>query len=318
MTKKFYTLVVIFLLLQNIIRAQQDPQFTQFFFNKPMLNPASVGIHGNFCATAFHRQQWLGFKDAPRTTQFTFDASLKNFINMDLGAGLTVFNESIGFFMNTGVRLAGAYRIPIGSVGRLSLGLDLGILNQSLNPNWIYADPQDPNIPPKASSTAFDAGIGVMFQAANWYAGGSVTHIPGMKLRDLNQKMARHMWLIGGYTFRGVGGNPNWDVSPNLAVKSDLKVVSFDVNCNVIFKQRYWGGLNYRFQDAVALNLGATFLQKPKWTLGAGYSYDLTTSRIIRFSTGTHEVMLRYCFIIEAEPRMGGGFRVRDLDMLRD
>ncbi|MCS6980919.1 MAG: type IX secretion system membrane protein PorP/SprF [Flavobacteriales bacterium] len=315
--RKLFTFLI-FSAVFSPLFAQQDPQFTQFFFNKPMLNPASVGIHGNICATLFNRLQWTGFKGAPRTTQLTADASLKPFINSDVGVGLTVFNESIGFFTNTGLRVAGAYRIPIGELGRLSLGIDLGFLNQAVNPDWIYADPNDPNIPPKASSIAFDAGLGAMFQAANWYAGLSVTHIPGMKLRDLNQRMARHLWLIGGYTFRGIGGNPNWDISPNLAVKTDMKVASFDVNCNVIFKQRFWGGLNYRFQDAVALNLGATFLQKPKWSLGAGYSYDLTTSRIIRFSSGTHELMVRYCFVIDAQPKMGGGFRVRDLDMLRD
>jgi hypothetical protein len=30
--------------------------------------------------------------------------------------------------------------------------------------------------------------------------------------------------------------------------------------------------------------------------LNFGYSYDLTLGKILNYSTGTHEIMLRYCF----------------------
>lgn len=299
----------------SLTKAQQDPQFTQFYFNKVMINPAAAGAHGNICATLFNRLQWTGFEGAPFTTQLTADASLQSFIKHDIGVGLTVFNDRIGFFNNFGLRVQGAYRFALGP-GKLGIGIDLGMLNQSVGGAWNPAQ-IEPNLP-TGSSTAFDAGLGVYYQAPTWYAGISSLHLPASRLKDISMNMARHYYIMGGYTLRAVGGNPNWDLSPNVLIKTDFAAAIFDINCNVIYKQRYWGGLAYRFTDAIAINLGANIIQKPTWSLTAGYSYDLTTSRLLKFSSGSHELMLRYCFVINKDPKQGGGFRVRDLDSMRD
>lgn len=299
------------------VRAQQDPQFTQFYFNKLMINPASAGHHDNICVNLFNRFQWTGFKGAPFTNQISVDANLKTFIKHDIGVGLTVFNDNIGFFNTTGLRLAGAYRIPIGP-GRLGIGLDLGFMNLMVNGDS-WAPPQtnaDAFLPPSGSSMVFDAGLGLYYHTPLWYAGVSAKQLPGMRFKNLNYRSARHMFFMGGYTFKGVGSQ-NLDINPNAIVKTDLATVSFDVNVNFIIKERYWAGLTYRFQDAVALNLGMILWQNDNHAFTAGYSYDLTTSRLLKFSYGTHELMLKYCFKL-ALPPVGGGFRVRDLDSKRD
>lgn len=299
------------------VRAQQDPQFTQFYFNKLMINPATAGHHDNICVNLFNRFQWTGFDGAPFTNQISVDANLKTFIKHDIGVGLTVFNDNIGFFNTTGLRLAGAYRIPIGP-GRLGVGLDLGFMNLMVNVDQ-WQGPQsnvDAYFPPNGSSMVFDAGLGVYYHTPLWYAGVSAKQLPGMRFKSLNYRSARHLFFNGGYTFKGVGFS-NLDINPNAIVKTDLATVSFDVNVNFIIKERYWAGLTYRFQDAVALNLGMILWQNDKHAFTAGYSYDLTTSRLLKFSYGTHELMLKYCFKL-ALPPIGGGFRVRDLDSKRD
>lgn len=307
--------------LPLLLRAQQDPQFTQFYFNKLMINPATAGYHDNICVNLFNRYQWTGFERAPLTNQLSVDANLKTFVKSDIGVGLTVFNDNIGFFNTTGLRAAGAYRFPLGP-GRLGVGIDLGFQNMIVNgAQWVgpqTSNPQlDPSLPLSGSSMVFDAGAGVFYHTPRWYAGISAKQLPGMKFKNFSYRAARHMFFMGGYTFKGIGGNPNIDLNPNAIVKTDLATVSFDVNVNLIFKERYWGGLTYRFQDAVALNLGMIIWQTDQHAFTAGYSYDLTTSRLLRFSYGTHELFLRYCFKL-ALPPMGGGFRVRDLDSKRD
>ncbi|MCG9911681.1 MAG: type IX secretion system membrane protein PorP/SprF [Flavobacteriales bacterium] len=307
-----------FTALLGKVHAQQDPQFTQFYFNKLMINPATAGYHDNICVNLFNRFQWTGFEKAPFTNQLSVDANLKTFIKHDIGVGLTVFNDNIGFFNTTGLRLAGAYRFQLGP-GRLGVGLDLGFQNMIVN-GASWNPPQtsiDASLPITGNSMVFDAGLGVFYHTPLWYAGISAKQLPGMRFKDFSYRAARHMFFTGGYTFKAVGGNPNIDINPNAIVKTDLATVSFDVNVNMIYKEKYWGGLTYRFQDAVALNLGMVLYQTPKHSFIAGYSYDLTTSRLLRFSYGTHELFLRYCFKMELPP-MGGGFRVRDLDSKRD
>jgi len=299
------------------VRAQQDPQFTQFYFNKLMINPATAGYHDNICVNVFNRFQWTGFEKAPFTNQISVDANLKTFVGHDIGVGLTIFNDNIGFFNTTGLRAAGAYRFKVGN-GRLGVGLDLGFMNMIVNGSqWNGPETSNPAVdnflPLSASSIVFDAGVGVFYHTQNWYAGISAKQLPGMKFRNnVNYRAARHMFFTGGYTFRGVG-TPSLDINPNAIVKTDLATVSFDVNVNFIVNQKWWVGLTYRLQDAVALNLGMILWQTPQHAFTAGYSYDLTTSRLLKFSYGTHELMLKYCLKL-AKPPVGGGFRVRDLD----
>lgn len=303
------------------VKAQQDPQFTQFYFNKLMINPATAGYHDNICVNVFNRFQWTGFEKAPFTNQISVDANLKTFIKHDIGVGLTVFNDNIGFFNTTGLRLAGAYRFPLGP-GRFGVGLDLGFQNMIVNgAEWNAPQTNNPlldaSLPLSGSSMVFDAGLGVFYHTPRWYAGISAKQLPGMRFKNFSYRSARHLFFTGGYTFKAVGGNPDFDINPNAIIKTDLATVSFDVNVNLIFREKYWGGLTYRFQDAVALNLGMVLWQTDQHAFTAGYSYDLTTSRLLKFSYGTHELFLKYCFKLSTPP-MGGGFRVRDLDSKRD
>ena len=73
-----------------------------------------------------------------------------------------------------------------------------------------------------------------------------------------------------------------------------------DVNMNVIVKERYWGGITYRHQDAVVLIGGLELLNGMRF----GYSYDITVSKLASFSSGTHEVMVGYSFDLSFEKRI--------------
>lgn len=303
----------LFITAATSVHAQQDPQFTQFYFNKLMINPASAGYHDNICVNLFNRFQWTGFQGAPFTNQVSVDANLKSFIGHDVGVGLTVFNDNIGFFNTTGLRAAGAYRFAVGP-GRLGVGIDLGFMNMIVNgTQWNAQNPADQYLPPSRTNMVFDAGAGIFYHTQDWHVGVSAKQLPGMKFKDLSYRSARHMFVSGGYTFRSVGSNAGLDINPNAIVKTDFATVSFDVNTNFIINQKYWAGLAYRFQDAVAVNLGMILWQNENHAITAGYSYDLTTSRLLRFSYGTHELMIKYCLKL-GTPGAGGGFRVRDLD----
>lgn len=307
----------LFIAVAGNVRAQQDPQFTQFYFNKLMINPATAGYHDNICINLFNRFQWTGFDKAPFTNQLSVDANLKTFVKADIGVGLTVFNDNIGFFNTTGLRVAGAYRFRFPNGGRLGIGIDLGFMNMMVNgAQWLPPQTSfDTYLPPSGSSLVFDAGVGVFYHTEKWYAGVSAKQLPGMRFKNLNYRSARHLFFTGGYKFVN---SPGLSIAPNAIVKTDLATVSFDVNVNFLFSnERYWAGLTYRFQDAVALNLGMVFLETPKSKFIGGYSYDLTTSRLLKFSYGTHELMLKYCLKLQ-EPPVGGGKRPRYLDMMNN
>jgi hypothetical protein len=66
----------------------------------------------------------------------------------------------------------------------------------------------------------------------------------------------------------------------------------FDGDVNLMINNKFWIGAGYRVQDAFVLMAGLEIIPNLK----LGYSYDLTTSQIGNYSSGTHEIALGYCF----------------------
>ena len=58
------------------IKAQQDPQYTQYMYNTMSVNPAYAGSRGHGVITAIGRAQWVGFDGAPETQNLSYDTPL--------------------------------------------------------------------------------------------------------------------------------------------------------------------------------------------------------------------------------------------------
>ena len=58
-------LAILFAVLS--VKAQQDPQYTQYMYNTMSINPAYAGSRGHFSMTALARTQWVGVDGAPET-----------------------------------------------------------------------------------------------------------------------------------------------------------------------------------------------------------------------------------------------------------
>jgi hypothetical protein len=74
-----------------------------------------------------------------------------------------------------------------------------------------------------------------------------------------------------------------------------------DLNATMLYKKTLWFGVTFRTEDAIAPLIGyQTHVGKEqKSMLRIGYSYDLTTSELSSYSSGSHEIMLSYCFGIK-------------------
>src|ERR1035437_4395214 len=132
---KKVNLVFIFLVLRlQPVLSQQDPVSSQYMFNALTYNPGVSGTSGMICATALNRQQWVGFKGAPATTVFNVSAPVSLF-SIKSGVGLVVQSDNIGFNKDVNLSAAYSYLMDLGQ-GKLGIGINLGILNQTLDPTW--------------------------------------------------------------------------------------------------------------------------------------------------------------------------------------
>lgn len=326
--KNFFTkLTVAFAAFSGVAFAQQDPQFTQFMHSKLIYNPGYAGTSDAICTNVLYRQQWVNFPGAPKTGLLSFDMPIGN---LPMGIGLNVMSDQIGFAKTLFARLALSYKRPIGP-GNLGIGIDGGVLQQQFNGTWITpdgSDKYDATIPnytsgtgtvtatnPNLNKLTYDLGFGAYYGIANkMYVGISSTHLAAQDIvasDKVKYALARHYYIVGGYTFNlGEGGKHG--INPNVKVKSDAASTQLDVNLTYIYNQQFWAGVSYRMQDAIAPMIGAKFLKDK--SLKIGYAYDLTMSKIKGYSSGTHEIMLGYCFNVKKEPKVSSYSNTRFLD----
>ncbi len=323
MKKIFTTLTVALAAITSVSFAQQDPQFTQFMHNKLIYNPGYAGTSEAICANVLYRQQWVNFPGAPKTGLLSFDMPIGQ---LPLAIGVNVMSDQIGFAKTTFARLAVAYNRHIGA-GVLGVGIDGGILQQSFNGTWITPDgiaQQDQSIPnyngggfqtANLNKLSYDLGFGAYYTIANkMYVGISSTHLAAQDIKaggagNVKYALARHYYIVGGYTFDLTQEHA---IQPNIKVKSDAASTQLDVNLTYIWNKTLSVGVSYRMQDAIAPMIGYRFLKDK--SLRVGYSYDLTTSKIKGYSSGTHEISAGYCFNVKKPKKVSSYQNARFLD----
>ena len=297
------------MLCTSAIWAQQDVQFTQFANNKIFYNPGVIGSGDAICLSAAHRSQWVGFENAPTTQNFSANVPLDI-----IGGGLSVnfTNDMIGFFQDITAGVGYGYQASLAS-GTLGLGVRVDFRNKNVT-SGVWAPPQTMNDPSLvqlgATSMATDLSFGTYYQRDNWYAGLSSTRL--LETKDIltanggsgNAQIRgqRHYYLMGGYDIDLQNG---FVLQPAMMVKTDLVTTQFDLNAAATYNNQIWGGVTYRVYDALSVMAGYQITKD----LRATYSYDLTTSSLRNSSSGSHEIMMSYCFTIEIPPKEKGSYR---------
>ncbi len=297
--RRLILVIISMVVLSGMTLAQSDSHFSLFNFNTLSYNPAYAGSNEAICITSVHRQQWVGFEEGrPQTTVFSADMPIPA---ISSGVGLNVLQESIGFEKNLQIYANYAYRLPL-AVGNVSFGVNLGVVNKSIDGNWVSPESLngqqvfiDPAIPHMDSKMAFDAGLGVYYRYDNLYAGLSSLHLLEPKFKfnaeeDFQPYIKRHFYLVGGYIYQMP--NPMFELKPSVLVQSDMATVQFNINALFIYNKRFWGGITYRYDDAVVPMVGIHLMNG----ISVGYSYDVVLSDMASYQSGSHELVLRYCF----------------------
>ena len=305
---KLRLLPILVLLFVSSAIGQQDKLLTHFFYDKMSINPGETGLDDGICATTIYRNQWDKVNGAPNSAVLNVEANMNRFFPG--GLGVSFYHDAIGFSRQNNVLLNYSYPIQIGNIGRLGLGVGVGIMTYGMTPAWI--PPQtlnDPSLPATAGFQAanLDLNFGAYFKGKNMYAGLSSTHLSESVLsNDSNfgidpatYQSARHYYAMGGYKIRDIAGG---NIDGNLLIRTDLVKFSADINARYFYvknnKELAYGGITYRTSDAIAIILG----YNPIADLTVGYSYDLTINKLSSVSRGSHEILVKYCFYLPPPP----------------
>ncbi len=279
---------------------QQAPSFTQYSSAYMFINAGYAGMGKGIRVSGLARQQWAGFKDAegnivsPQDFLINADAPV-NVIHG--GVGGAIIQDKLGFETNVGVRLAYSYHLQT-SAGILGMGVGINLVNRNIDFSKFHpAQPNDPALlSTKQGAMIFDGNIGFFFKSNNnYYVGLSATNILESKGKNLSTsgtsiryQTDRTFYLAAGYSLV-FPNHPRFKIIPSLLIQSDVVSTQYNISAVVNYNSKFWGGVNYRYQESVGFIVGVSFEG-----FRFGYSYDLPTLSV--GIPGSHEVTLSYWF----------------------
>jgi type IX secretion system PorP/SprF family membrane protein len=287
-------IIIAFALINFAAVAQQDLMVSQYMFNGLLLNPAYAGSRNFTNVTALYRSQWVSFPGAPKTALIAVDGpvSIKN-----TGLGLIISNDKIGAVEQTDIYANYAYQLKL-SQGKLAFGLKAGVSNYVFkNHNLTSWDETDGVLNTRKSVWLPKFGFGAYYSNDMWYAGFSIPTLlgydPGNNFGvDVNKTtfLRRHYNLYGGMILTA---SEDFKIKPSLLLKYvPTAPLQADINANVYYKDKIMLGVGYRTGDAVTVMAQYTTNSH----IMIGYAYDFTTSKLRKYSYGSHEIVLSYEF----------------------
>lgn len=270
--------------------AQQDAQYTQYMYNTINVNPAYAGSRGVMSVFALHRTQWVGLDGAPVTNAVSINTPLNN---SRLGLGVSLVNDRIGPTVENAISVDVSYTIPTSENVKLSFGIKAtaNLFNLDvtrLNP----ADANDPSLQNLNNEFSPNFGAGLYLHSNKFYLGLSVPNfLQDTKYSDNSVSVFKERmsyYAIGGYVF---------EISPSVKFKPAFltKVITgtplqVDLSGNFLFFDKLVLGGAYRWDAAVSALAGFQISDE----LFIGYGYDLETTKLKNYNSGSHEVILRF------------------------
>ena len=290
------------------LKGQQLPVYSQYTFNKFLLNPATAGVDGYTSISLVAREQWVGFKGTPKTHAITIDSRLlrNSYISKNVnprkkkrlssrsgrvGWAAHAFNDHTGPLDRTGVEGTYAYHLGLDK-GQLSFGLSGVFYQFRLNKDKVTLgdDLNDPLIDGMRNAIYIpDANFGVYYNSSGLYGGISVMQIfqSSIQFGDNNgseYRLKRNYNLMAGYQYRI---NETFTVEPSFLLKIPTSTrAQLDLNARVYYKEDYWAGLSYRTGNAMIVFLGARF---DRYFIG--YAFDYNFNSLMKYTYGSHEFM---------------------------
>lgn len=294
--KKITTLIVLLCVIN--ITAQQDAFFTTYNYNLSSINPAfSMGNAGSMRMGFLNRTQWLGFEDAPNTSEMFIHYA---FTNKTEGT-LTVQNDRLGKLLSeTTVSLDYSRNFFVNPYSYFSLGIKASatFFNTTLDGLVLESGDYttDPNFLDDPKKLFPNVGVGLFWydEDFGYYAGVSIPNLFSAKYFNIDEETYKykienqHIYLTAGTLFE-LKSDMTYRPSVLVRYLSGSPIV-LDINNMIIFRDKFEAGVSYSLGSSVSALAAIKF--GDNWKIG--YSYGMPTNKLFNQQSGSHEFYLIY------------------------
>lgn len=277
-------IVVLCIIYGSTIYAQTNIDYSLYNYSLNLINPSFAGQKANTELLINSKMQWVGVKDAPRTSTFSLNVPFKN----GLGIGFSVINDKVFVLNKTKLALDFSYKVKLTKDHDLQFGLKAigNIYNGDIN-KLKTEQPNDDFFAESINNFSPNFTIGAAIVHENYFTHLSINNILiDNKYEKLNTSKNSGRFNIsvgGGYTF---SLNRNLKLIPSTLIRIEEGTpLSFDINGTLEINEKHNIGLSYFWNNSIQINGLASLSNRIK----LGYGYRLYTNDLSSEQSGTHE-----------------------------
>lgn len=258
-----------------------------------MFNPGFCGTKRFVDFRMFYRNQWTGLEGSPKTYAASLNMRL---MKGKVGLGGFAFNDQIGPFKTTYAGLTFAYHLKFDDL-ELSFGAQGIYMNQSFNGSKVTLHNSVDKTMDLTSSSSIkggDGSVGLVLLNDRFYLGIGANNIIGKEM----------IYYQGDPFYKGkyknepsitLGAAYNYAEDQNYTFENSVMMLYtsgvpfyFDYTLRLNIQKVLLTGVSIRLKDAVAVHLGVNI----KNQFQIAYSYDIITSPLRKYNSGSHEIGL--------------------------
>lgn len=308
-------IIILFLTAAGLVRGQ-DPQFSQFYATPLYLNPSYCGTTEGSRVTINFRDQWPAIPGS----FITYSAGLDHYIpSLKSGLGLLYLEDRAGAGHLRSTNLGFQYSYHFRVTRKIQVRPGMHFYSSTRNIDFyrlVFNDqvslsgnnPSSIEIPPMKKVSFTDFATSILVYTDRYFAGFVIDHMmrPNQSLVDGISEIPVKYTFHGGYKHYLNGHTSSYNEESIFAAfqyRSQGKYDQLEIGAyytklplilgvwfrGIPFFKSYQKG--YMNNDAIIINAGFQLRD-----VKLGYSFDLTVSRLISNTWGSHEVSLIYEF----------------------
>jgi type IX secretion system PorP/SprF family membrane protein len=293
-------LALLFIMIEAVLCAQQEPMYFQYFFNNSVINPAHAGSSSSNQVGILIRDQWAGIDGSPKTIMLSTNIRLPK----QLGLAAGIYQERIGPEVNLHIQTDLAYHARLTEDWCIAAGIRFTFSHLKVGLTEVpYIDPRNPYFTVDISSgLKLNTGTGLLAYNNQYFFGISIPETFRTKIKaslpgvdDFEKKETRNLYTYGGGNFY----LPlNLIFIPSVMIRFGKNPTQLDFNSIFSYKNIFdFGPLirsNFtqikKWFNSVGFLINIRYLEN----LHLGYTYEFPTSDLRYATVQTHEISLRF------------------------
>jgi|TARA_B110000238_G_scaffold6740_1_gene6888 type IX secretion system PorP/SprF family membrane protein len=300
--RNFFTLIIC-ITCCLVAKTQQQSNYSQFYINDIVYNPAIAGSKSYNPLVIQTRQQWLGFDGAPFSTNISYHKLINE--NSAIGGIFNYENTTPSF--QSDLQILYAFHVPLNSNSTfLSFGIAPKLKYYSINFSSEDLPPnQDPAFSESTFSSAlFDVSSGLYLYNNRLSLGFSCFNmlessfnmavVQTSNQSNSNAIFGNNSEIMNFYTsasYRFDIINNDWDIEPTILLNngvSQKQIINFATR--IIYLHNNWTGIGYRSDGTMSFSFG---FKSNKVNIGYSYDHQLI-GEIMSYNYGTHEFIISF------------------------